>query len=175
MAEMMSAKDNKAKAEKIFDKYQKQYEDGKAKFEAGVEKEIAALNGKEIPFSQDEELYYKVSGVKIDEVSPDGEVEIGFKVTITDASQLKLAFPWGSLNGNFPCPVQLLNKAGEVTEDNSTQRVYFLKNVKINDELRRINNASEMKNGYEFYQTTKFKIGKNNAKAYADASKVHFP
>jgi hypothetical protein len=175
LAEMESVKEDDKKAEKIFDKYQKRYEEAKAKFEAAIEKEIAALNGKAIPFSQGESLGYEVTDVKIYEVSPDGEVQIGFRVKITDASKLKLSFPWADLNGNFPCPVQLLNKSGEVMVDKSYQCIYFLKNVKKDGELRTITNASEMKNGYDFYQVASFKINKDNAETYADAAKVHFP
>lgn len=163
------------KAEKIFDKYQKMYKTVQAKFEADIEKEIAALKGKEIPFSQDETLGYKVTYVKINKVSPDGEVEIGFHVTITDASLIHLFFPWGSLTGNFLCPVQLLNKQGEMVREKRSQRVYFFKNEKINDEVRSITNDSEMKNGYTFYEKTSFKIDEDNAKVYADVAKVHFP
>jgi hypothetical protein len=175
LAEIESAKDNRAKAQKILEKYQEQDKEAKAKFKADIKKEIAALNGKGIPFSQDEELYYKVSDVKIDGVSPDGKVQIGFSVKITDASKLRLSFPWGSLTGEFLCPVQLLDKAGEIMENNSFQRVYFFKNEKINGEVRTITNDSEMKNGYEFYQVTSFIINKDNANTYANAAKVHFP
>jgi hypothetical protein len=175
LTEMQNAGDNEAKAKKIFEKYQEQYEAAEAKFKNDIEEEIATLNGKEIPFSQDESMGYEVTEVGISEVTTKGDVEIGFRVKITDASKLKLSFPWANLNGNFPCPVQLLDKAGEITKANRSQYVYFLKHVNINGEVRSITNASEMKNGYDFYQVTSFKINEDNAQAYANVAKVHFP
>ncbi|MDR1887110.1 MAG: hypothetical protein LBQ70_04265 [Prevotellaceae bacterium] len=163
-AQIPKDKNDMATLERLLKKAWKQMEEAKSQYRAEIEAELKNVSDKEIPFSMEEGLGFEATSVKFVDFKDDGEVKILLKVRITDVSKLNLTYPLQrGQRAQFHIPVQFLNSADKVLDEQKFQYVYL-----------DTKNSDDIKNGDEYRQMTNFYLIAGNARDYVDFAKVKF-